>query len=227
MNLGIKTADRQTAIDFLIARGAILKYEPEERTLIPDKWITKAVPAVHDKEPSADDLAKLVEIIKVDEHEEVTKPEVIVFDAAVQDTDGLLKSSSPIVRTLTPAVVDKNGNVTTPAVLDTFICRIRFKDDEAGIAMATALDEGGTISSKFKLAARAEMTAEAAAKGETLARKEAKSRAIPAHTATLTKFDAEGAIIEETVDVGPVTVFQIGGESGIPPDELGRKYLGE
>lgn len=222
ITLGIKTTTRDNAIQFLRDRGVILDYAPEVTEDVPDTWAVKLA-ATFDKEPTADDIAKAMETVLIPAHTRVVEPEKIAFDAGVQDTDGLLKTAAPIKRVLT-AATDKAGAVME----DAFYAVIRFKGDDGGLRMAAELDKGGTVANTFKLAARAEMLADAAVKGETLTRKEGRSRTIAAHkwTHTRTWFEDGAEQSEEiTVDIAPVTIFQIDGENGVPSEELGRKYL--
>lgn len=204
ITLGIKAPDRDTAIQFLRDRGIILDYAPEVTEDVPDTWAVKLA-ATFDKDPSLEDIAGAMEKVLIPAHTRVTEPEKIVFDKGVHDVNGLnwQKNDPFISRVLTKAVLDAKGDVVTPEVKDpNFYMMIVFADGKGGLDLAALLDVGGTINSKFKLAARAELTAEAVAKGETLVRKEALSRII-----------------------GAVTVFKIDGENGVSSEELGRKYL--
>lgn len=216
LTLGIKTTTRENAIAFLRERGVILDYVPEVTEDVPDTWAVKLA-ATFDKEPTAEDIAKAMETVLIPAHTRVVEPEKVAFDAALQMTDGLLKTAAPITRNLPDGTVE-----------NAFYATITFRGEKAGLDLASLIDSGGTVSSKFKLAARAELHAEATAKGETLTRKEGRSRTIAAHkwTYTRTWFEDGAEQSEEiTVDIAPVTIFQIDGENGVPSEELGRKYL--
>ena len=158
-----------------------------------------------DKEPDRASFEEDVEIVFHPAHDQLI-PEQIKFDPAVLDTDGLLKSSSPITRTLKAAVYDDKGEIVTPAELDpNFYAVIRFRSNPAGDTLLSNVNKGGTPNTKFKLSERAEMKAERqklAADDPNKIIKEVRSRKI-----------------------GDLTIFPLGGEDGMSFDDLGRGYL--
>lgn len=191
INIGIKAPDRQTAITGLVAKG-VLEYFAETKRSIADVWIAKLPTRQFDKAPTDEELIAAIEIVKIDAHDEIDTPETFLWDSFIVAESGF---RDPISRVLTAAVLNADGSVRTPAVLDTnFYAVLCTKATSLAQIKNGVLNSGGTATNKFKLGQRAELA--------TLAKE------VPART-----FGQVSVFL-----VGD-------GENELPWEELNRKFL--
>lgn len=191
IDIGIKAPSRAIAIAGLVAKG-VLEYFPETKRQIADARVAKLPTREFDKEPTNEELLSKVEILKIAAHEVIDTPETFLWDSFIIAETGF---RDPISRVLTAAIMNPDGTVQTPAVLDTaFYAVLRTKATSLAQIKEGVLNSGGTVTNKFKLGKRADL--------DTL------SKEIPART-----FGQVSLFL-----VGD-------GEAELPWDELGRKYL--
>lgn len=148
INIGIKAPDRQTAINGLVAKG-VLEYFAETKRQVADKWLVKLPGKTLDKAPTDAELLAMVEVVKVDAHDEIDTPETFLWDDFIIAETGF---RDPISRVLTAATEQ------SPAVLDTaFYAVLRTKATSLAQIKNGILNSGGTVTSKFKLGKRADL----------------------------------------------------------------------
>ena len=154
ISIGIRAPSRTIAIQGLVAKG-VLEYFAETKRNVADVWLAKAKQASFSKEPTDAEKLALVEIVKVDAHDEIDTPETFLWDSSILAESGF---KDPISRTLTAAVLNADGSIKTPAVMDTnFYAVLTTKANTLAQIKNGILNSGGTVNNSFSLGKRAEL----------------------------------------------------------------------